>query len=67
MRHSGQPNNYAGPAMIRRKNRRLPVSPVAELNNLLTSPVPSEVIAELSTPVLRALLLDFVMKARYGE
>lgn len=52
-----------------RRNRpvqRVTVTPVVELNKLMTSPNPGEVIADLSEPVAKALLLHMVMEARYG-
>ena len=52
--------------MLRRRRKRV-LTQVEELNKLLTSPVPSEVIAGLSEPVVRALLLHLVMEARYGD
>jgi hypothetical protein len=52
--------------MFKRK-RPLRPSQIDELNRLMSSPVPAEVIAQLSAPVARALLLHFVLEARYGN
>lgn len=60
-----------GAIMIKRRNKRRAEpqrnTQIVELQRLLTSPVPSRVIEELSEPVAKALLLSFVMDVRYGN
>lgn len=60
-------HTFKGRLMLRHRRGKREQLPVEELRRLMASPVPSEVIEELSEPVAKALLLHLVMEARYGK